>query len=289
MKIDLHPDSFALDGRASFVPVPILRIRDENPHTRTFFFKHRLPAKPGQFVMLWQPGFDEKPMSVAFAYPEKEEFGLTVAKVGPSTEHLFSLKKGDRLGVRGPYGTHYRLPGASDAGIKAKHKRIIMVGGGFGSAPLRFLTEQAVASGFHVDFIQGARSQDRLILQKDIQELGAHLHVATNDGSQGHKGLVTEVLETLLATNKGRYDAVYTCGPELMMQAVGKLSEAHGVPCQVSVERYMKCGFGVCGQCDCGGMLTCVEGPVVSYDSIKKNPEFGVFHRDGAGLKHYFK
>ncbi len=283
MKIELQPASFALDSRASFASAPILRIRDENPHVRTFFFKHTLAAKPGQFVMLWQPGFDEKPMSVAFAYPEKEEFGLTVAKVGPSTEHLFTLKKGDRLGVRGPYGTHYALP----IGAKAKHKRIIMVGGGFGSAPLRFLTEQAVPAGFHVDFIQGARSADRLILQKDIQELGAHLHVATNDGSQGHKGLVTEVLETLLAKNK--YDAVYTCGPELMMQAVGKLSEQAGVPCQVSVERYMKCGFGVCGQCDCGGMLTCVEGPVVLYADIKKNPEFGVFHRDGAGLKHYYK
>jgi len=267
--------------------VPIVRIHEENPHTRTFFFKHTLNAKPGQFVMLWQPGFDEKPMSVAFS--QGEEFGLTVAKVGPSTEHLFTLKKGDRLGVRGPYGTHYTLPGSRENKIPAKHKRIAMVGGGFGSAPLRFLTEQAVPLGFHVDFIQGARSEDRLILQNDIQALGAHLHVATNDGSQGHKGLVTDVLETLLVTNKGKYDCVYTCGPELMMQAVGKLSEAAGVPCQVSVERYMKCGFGVCGQCDCGGMLTCVEGPVVLYSEIKKNPEFGVFHRDGAGLKHYYK
>ncbi len=282
--------------RAAFTTVPIVRIRAENPHTRTFFFKHALGAKPGQFVMLWQPGFDEKPMSVAFS--QGDEFGLTVAKVGPSTEHLFTLKKGDRLGVRGPYGTHYTLPSLSasvasgskiesKAGVKAKHKRIAMVGGGFGSAPLRFLTELAVPAGFHVDFIQGARSVDRLILQKDIQQLGAHLHVATNDGSEGIKGLVTDILETLLVKNK--YDCVYTCGPELMMQAVGKLSEAHGVPCQVSVERYMKCGFGVCGQCDCGGILTCVEGPVVFYSDIKKNPEFGVFHRDGSGQKHYYK
>jgi len=277
---------------AAFQMVPILRIREENPHTRTFFFKHALSAKPGQFVMLWQPGIDEKPMSVAFDNPKACEFGLTVAKIGPSTEHLFTLKKGDRLGVRGPYGTHYTLPKNVDPHSKNKAaktnaKRIAMVGGGFGSAPLRFLTEQAVAAGFHVDFIQGARSEDRLILQKDIQSLGAHLHVATNDGSEGIKGLVTDILETLLAKNK--YDCVYTCGPELMMQAVGKLSESHGVPCQVSVERYMKCGFGVCGQCDCGGLLTCVDGTIVSYADIKKNPEFGSFHRDGAGLKHYYK
>lgn len=281
MKLPLHSEGTPHGLRAAFTMVPIVRIHEENPHTRTFFFKHRLEAKPGQFVMLWQPGFDEKPMSVAFDDPKSGEFALTVAKVGPSTEHLFMLKKGDRLGVRGPYGTNYSLP------EKPKHKRLIMVGGGFGSAPLRFLTEQAVPQGFHVDFIQGARSIDRLILQKDIHALGAHLHVATNDGSEGIKGLVTDVLETLMSKNK--YDAVYTCGPELMMQAVGKLSESHDVPCQVSVERYMKCGFGVCGQCDCGGLLTCVEGPVVSYADIKKNPEFGVFHRDGAGLKHYFK
>lgn len=285
MKLKIEPSEPAgnYDSRASFEMVPIVRIRDENPHTRTFFFKHRLSANPGQFVMLWQPGFDEKPMSVAYAYPEREEFGLTVANVGPSTENLFKLKKGDRLGVRGPYGTHYVLPAAP----KAKNRRVVMVGGGFGSAPLRFLTEKAVSAGFFVDFVQGARSKDRLILQDEIKKLGASLHVATNDGSQGIKGLVTDVLEALLAKNK--YDAVYACGPELMMQAVGRLCEKSDVACQVSVERYMKCGFGVCGQCDCGGLLTCVEGPVVDYSKIKDNPEFGVFMRDGSGIKRYFK
>ena len=263
--------------KAAFEIVPIARIREENPAVRTFFFDYPLNAKPGQFVMIWVPGYNEKPMSVA--YSDSQGFGVTIAKIGPFSEELFKLKKGNRLGVRGPYGTAYTLP--------RNAKRVAMVGGGFGSAPLRFLTEHAVKRGIHVDFLQGARSEDKLLLIDEIKKLGAHPHVSTNDGSFGHKGLVTDVLEKLLETNP--FDAVYTCGPELMMKAVGEFAQKKGVYCEISVERYMKCGFGVCGQCDCGGFLSCMEGTVVDFNKIKDNPEFGVLHRDGAGLKHYFK
>ncbi len=259
---------------AAFDMVRLVEIRDENPSVRTFFFQHTLGAKPGQFVMLWLPGHNEKPMSVA--YSDETRFGLIVAKVGPFSETLHKLKRGDLVGVRGPYGHHYNLKG----------KRVAMVGGGFGSAPLRFLSEQASAKGIHVDFIQGARSADKLILEKEIQKLGCHLHVATNDGSAGKRGMVTDVLEELLKANK--YDAVYVCGPELMMKAVGELCEKHKTYCEISVERYMKCGFGVCGQCDCGGFLTCVDGTVVDYQKIKNNPDFGKVHRDASGQKHYY-
>ncbi|MBI4360841.1 dihydroorotate dehydrogenase electron transfer subunit [Candidatus Micrarchaeota archaeon] len=260
---------------AAFEMVRLLEVKNENPSTKTFVFEHDLGAKPGQFVMAWIPTVNEKPMSVGG--DEGNTFSLTVANVGTFSEAFQKLKPGDRIGVRGPYGRAYQLKG----------KRVAMVGGGFGSAPLRFLAELARKKAVHVDFIQGARSKDRLILEKDIQKLGCHLHVATNDGSKGKKGMVTDVLAELLKAN--RYDGVYACGPELMMQAVGKLCEKHATYCEISVERYMKCGFGVCGQCDCGGLLTCVEGTVVDYQKIKDNPDFGRIHRDASGQKHFFK
>jgi dihydroorotate dehydrogenase electron transfer subunit len=72
------------------------------------------------------------------------------------------------------------------------------------------------------------------------------------------------------------------------MKAVGDLCHEHKTYCEISVERYMKCGFGVCGQCDCGGFLTCMEGTVVDYQKIKDNPDFGKIHRDASGIKHKY-
>ncbi|MBI5035772.1 dihydroorotate dehydrogenase electron transfer subunit [Candidatus Micrarchaeota archaeon] len=250
----------------------ITKIRQDNPTTKTFFLKHRMDAKPGQFVMVWLPGVDEKPFGVSYA---GEELGITVCKVGPATEKMFALKKGDRLGVRGPYGTHFNLKG----------KRIILVGGGFGSAPLRLLAEDAKRKGIAVDFVQGARSKERLILESELKKV-ASVHLCTDDGSFGPKGRVTDVLETLLEKNS--YDAVYACGPELMMRTVGELCESKGIHCEISVERYMKCGFGVCGQCDCGGFLTCIEGPCVPYKKLRDNAEFGKTRREPNGQKKSF-
>lgn len=247
----------------------ITKIRQDNADTKTFFLKHRMDAKPGQFVMVWLPGVDEKPFGVSYA---GEELGVTVCKVGPSTEKMFALKKGDRLGVRGPYGTHFNLKG----------KRIALVGGGFGSVPLRFLAEDAKRKGVSVDFIQGARCKERLMLESELRKV-ASLHLCTDDGSGGSKGRVTDVLCKLLEKNS--YDAVYACGPELMMKAVGELCESKGIYCEISVERYMKCGFGVCGQCDCGGLLTCIEGPCMPYRKIRGNPEFGKIRREPSGKK----
>ncbi len=253
--------------------VPITRVRQDNPNTKTFFLDLPMQAKPGQFVMVWIPGVDEKPFGVSYA---GEELGITVCKVGPSTEQLFSFKKGDRLGIRGPYGKHYTLKG----------KKIALVGGGFGSVPLRFLAEEAKRKGIAADFIQGGRCAERLMLKEELEKVST-LHLCTDDGTCGVKGRVTDVLCKLL--EKNRYDTVYACGPELMMRAVGEMAEKAGVYCEISVERYMKCGFGVCGQCDCGGFLTCVEGPVVEYSKIKGNPEFGKIRREPSGKKLEFK
>ncbi len=227
-----------------------------------------LNAQPGQFVMLWLPGIDEKPFAVAGCSP----LTVAVAEVGEVSRRLASLEAGEILGVRGPFGRGFWLEGG----------RLLLVGGGYGAAALLPLAQLAVARGREAHVALGARSADRLVLAQDFWELGCRVWVATDDGSAGYSGAVTGLVEELL--DQGNYDALYGCGPEGMLfrlagQALGR------IPCQLSVERYIKCGIGVCGQCTMGGSLVCVDGPVFEARELLANPEFGRFRRDGCGAK----
>lgn len=261
-----------------FEILPIKEIIEENSTTKTFIFDYPLGGKPGQFLMLWIPGVDEKPMSVAF--DDGKEFWITVCKVGPASEALHNMKVGDLVGVRGPLGTHYRF---------GKGDHLALVAGGYGAAPMYFVAREAVKMGCTVDFLVGARNEDLLLYIDRVKEMdGVNLHISTDDGSVGHKGYITEVLDKVLA--EGGVNAVFTCGPEVMMNVVGQVADKHGVDSYMSMEKYMKCGIGVCGQCavDDTGELVCTKGPVMSYKYLKKLPEMGKYHRDAQGKKHYF-
>lgn len=261
-----------------FKILQIKKIVEENEYTKTFVFDESLGAKPGQFVMLWIPGVDEKPMSVAF--DDGKEFWITVCNVGPASAALHNLKVGAKVGIRGPLGTFYEF----EAG-----QHLALVAGGYGAAPMYFVAHEAVRRGCKVEFLIGARSEKYLLFTQKILGLhGVNLHLATDDGSVGVKGYVTKVLEELLEREK--IDFVFTCGPEVMMKVVGEISEEAKVPSFMSMEKYMKCGIGVCGQCaiDDTGDLVCVKGPVMSWEYLKKLPEMGVYHRDAQGKKHYF-
>lgn len=256
----------------------IIRTHQENPTVKTLVFACDYPVEPGQFVNLWLPRIDEKPMSVAFA--DGKELHLTIADVGPFSHEAHDLEAGDQAGLRGPYGRGFTF--------KPKQK-IAMVGGGFGTAPLYFTAYHAVQAGCEIDFIIGARRKDLLIYIDKIQKLkNTTLHIATDDGSVGHKGFNVEILEELIKGKK--YDTIMTCGPELMMASVARLANKTNTPAQISLERYMKCGFGLCGQCvvDPVGETSCTKGPVVSLEYINKVDEFGKYHRDALGKKHSF-
>ena len=260
------------------VVLPIKKIIKENETTNTYIFEYPLGGAPGQFVMMWIPGVDEKPFSSA--YDNGEEFWLTICNVGAATEELFKLKGGDKVGIRGPMGTQYEMEDG---------EHIVTVAGGYGAAPMYFAAREAVDKGCKVDFIVGARNKDLLLFIERAKELkDVEVHIATDDGSVGEKGYNTVVLDKILGN--GGADRVFACGPEVMEDAVGKVCEKHGVKCWVSVEKYMKCGIGVCGQCaiDDTGELACKKGPVMSYDYLKNLPEFGVYHRDAQGKKHNF-
>jgi dihydroorotate dehydrogenase electron transfer subunit len=254
----------------------ISRIVNEAKDLKTFVFRHKLNAKPGQFIMLWLPGVDEKPFSVS--YQDDERFAVTVFKIGSFTEKLFELRPGDKAGIRGPYGNPFTLRGQTAA----------LVGGGCGAAPLGFLADELRKRRVKLYYIIGAKTKECLLFETRMKYAGVKTYFATDDGSKGHHGYTTDVLKKLL--KKKKIDMVYTCGPEIMMKIVAEICEKADVPCEISMERHMKCGFGICGQCciDHSGERVCKEGPVFSGEKIKKIFEFGKYKREASGKKVEF-
>lgn len=251
----------------------IAEVRDENPTVKTYIFRgYDLGAKPGQFVSLWMPRVNEKPFSVA--YCDENEFWLSIAAVGDFTKKLHQeFKVGDKVGIRGPYGHGYTVP---------EKKHIALLAGGYGAAPLYFVAREAKKKGCEIEFIVGARNKDLLLYLDRIPEV-ANLHTATDDGSVGRQGYNTALLEEMI----GDIDCVATCGPEIMMKVAMGICEKAGVSIEVSIERYMKCGTGVCGNCcvDGLGVPVCQKGPVMSGEMARGIEGLAEWHRDSVGLK----
>lgn len=245
------------------VPVTITRIVEETPSIRTFEFSTTFAARPGQFVMVWVPGVDEIPMALS------SSSSITVQRVGEATSALFGLAEGDRIGIKGPLGNGFSASG-----------RTIAVAGGVGAAPLRPLALGNLADVF----LLGARTQAELLYADELSSL-TDLRTATDDGSTGHHGFVTQLLA---AVDLAAYDHVCVCGPEVMMAAVLSMLEKAGCPekGQFSLHRYMKCGVGICGSCciDPLGLRVCKDGPVFTGD-VLSGSEFGKYTRDASGRK----
>jgi dihydroorotate dehydrogenase electron transfer subunit len=258
----------------------IKEIVQETANVRSFTLDGSLGAKPGQFVMVWLPGVDENPMSVA--YDDGETTKITFFAVGDFTNALAEKKVGDLVGLRGPFGTHYTWK---------KGQHLALVAGGYGAAPMYFAAQHAVKDGCTIDMIVGARSTEHLLYIDQFKKMkNVTLHVATDDGSMGHKGYNAEVLEQLLAKKDHGIDQIFACGPELMLKRISEISAEHNVASQLSLERFMKCGYGLCGNCtvDPLGIRLCTDGPVVKNDVCLAITEFGQYHRDDLGKKHAF-
>ena len=233
---------------------------------KSFFFKHSLECNPGQFVMVWVPGIDEKPMAVS--YWNKKEFAFTSQAIGKFTNALDKLKKGDKVGIRGPYGNSFTTNDAA-----------CVVGGGVGMASVSTLIDVLK----NPVIINGARSKEHLIYLKRYKN--KNMIVTTDNGSYGVKGFTTDILEELLKNQKNKIKMVYTCGPEIMMEKVFEICNKYKVECEASLERYMACGFGVCGKCMIDDKICCVDGPIFNSKQLNKLSEFGKFARLKSGRK----
>lgn len=250
-------------------------MKRETEHVQTFTFDVSLGAAPGQFVMVWLPGVDEVPMSVA--NDDGKKLQITFFAVGDMTTKLANLKKGDLVGLRGPFGTRYEWE---------PKQHLALVAGGYGAAPMYFAASEAAKDSCTLTAIVGARSKEHLLYLDAFSSLPrTTLSIATDDGSQGHKGYNVELLAELLKAKK-KPDQVFACGPERMLVAVSDLCAEHSVRCQLSLERYMKCGYGLCGNCVINGVRMCVDGPVMSNEVARTFTEFGKVHRDHLGKKH---
>ncbi|MCF7861355.1 dihydroorotate dehydrogenase electron transfer subunit [Candidatus Woesearchaeota archaeon] len=254
--------------------LPIQSIEQECSDIKTFYFRYKMNFKPGQFVMVWIPRLDEKPFTIS--YHNEDSFGISVQEKGRFTKALFAMKPGDKVGFRGPYGNSFKLfDSVSDSA------KTIVIGGGCGAAPIAPLIDAlSVNKKSAPKVIIGARSKANLIYAKRFPDST----FVTDDGSFGKKAFTTDALNELLQSGF-KPDMVYTCGPEIMMKKVVDICIENDIPCQASLERYMKCGFGVCGQCVCGKKRVCIDGPVFEKEELVKISDFGKFTRQKTGEK----
>ncbi len=252
------------------ITAKIAKIRKEGSRSTTYELDYKLNAEPGQFIMLWLPETGERPMGIA----DNEPMTLTVAHIGNFTNQMKDLKEGDRISFRGPMGHGYTLEEAKD---------ILIVSGGTGVVPTHLLAKKAKEKGYRIFVVLGAKTKAELCYEKKFSRLAEELLITTDDGSKGFKGNAVQGAEKMLEKHKA--GAVYACGPEKMMKFLAELCKKKKIPCQVSLERYMKCGLGICGSCMIGSKMVCKDGPVFTGEEALSFEEFGKSKRDAGGRK----
>ena len=202
--------------------------------------------EPGQFIQLRlreEPvPLLRVPLSVAAADGTAGTVDVLYEAVGPKTTLLSRLRPADSVSCLGPLGNCFPMPGPEQSAI--------LIGGGVGLPPLLFFAHALKHAGHAgVALLVGARTASKHVPLARLQAAAPAVAIATDDGSAGHAGLVTELLETRLAAADAPGTVVYTCGPHPMMRAVASICAREAAPCYASLEEYMACGYGVCVGC----------------------------------------
>ena len=219
---------------------------------------------PGQFAELKIEGsphtYLRRPISINYVDFERNEVWFLVAMVGDGTRQLSSLRRGSFLNCVIPLGNGFTLP-------ESPEKRMLLVGGGVGVAPLLFLGSRLRQMGCEPTFLLGARKASDLVLLEEFRQLGTVM-LTTEDGSAGEQGFVTN--HSILVQE--HFDRICTCGPKPMMMAVARYAAAQGIDCEVSLENLMACGLGACLCCventKKGNICVCKEGPVLNINQL---------------------
>lgn len=234
------------------------------------------PARPGQFVALavgdeTSSTLLRRSFSIHQVSPGGTKGGtveIIVSAVGAGTRWIVARRPGDRVDVVGPLGRAFPLPTEPVA--------CVLVGGGYGSAPLFWLADALRARGCHVELVLGAASEDKLFGIALAGRSSDGVTVTTDDGSAGRKGWVSDVLPEVITRSAA--GVVYGCGPMGMLRSITEIASAHGAVAQVAVEESMACGVGICMTCVMpvvgnDGMTrmvrSCVEGPVFRGDRVR--------------------
>jgi len=218
---------------------------------------------PGQFVQVRVDNaphtFLRRPLSVHDVNYKLNSISMLFQAVGEGTEKLSALKTGDTLNVVYPLGNSFSLP--------EKGEKVVLTGGGCGMAPLLYLGRKAAESGADISFALGFRDKTRVIDYSAFEEFG-EVYIATEDGSQGIKGFITDIP----AFRDTLWDKAYCCGPEPMMRSIAANCSERKIFCEVSLENLMACGIGACLCCVVntieGHLCTCTDGPVFNIKSL---------------------
>lgn len=282
----------ARSSRSSSAPVQLreaqlLRVVRDGAYTRLAVHAPAIAetARPGQFVAFAVGGpasglMLRRAFSIARIGPAGT-VEVVVAPVGPGTRWLTARVAGDRVDIVGPLGRPFPLPRPDESGVGP---RVLLVGGGYGAAPLFALAAGLRERGCHLTIALGAATSDKLYGTLEARRIADVCTFATDDASAGVRGRVTAAFDTSLA----KIDLVYACGPMAMLSAVAGLAKAAGVPSFIAVEEAMACGVGVCMTCvlpfrpsrgssgpgERGGtgirmVRACTEGPVFAGDAIQ--------------------
>jgi len=229
-------------------------------------------AKPGQFLDIRVSAGDipllRRPLSIHRIAGFHIE--LLYEVLGQGTEALARKKPGEYLDVIGPLGNGFQLD-------QQPENRAIIISGGMGVAPLVFLAERLMQKDISgaqnkILVVMGARSENQLLCEKEFKKLGCKVKVATDDGSKGSKGKVTDLLTRLLLTIDHRSSTIYACGPKPMLKAIAGISLKYNIPAEVSLQEHMACGIGACLGCvvrtKSGYQRVCVDGPIFKANQI---------------------
>ena len=215
--------------------------------------------------------FLRRPMSISNAVPQTGVLEVVYRASGKGTKRLTSRGVGETLSILGPLGQPFRLP-------EDRRTELLLVGGGVGMPPMHFVANRYPADS--VTVIQGARTAELLLFGPEFDRLGVASVIATEDGSTGTRGLVTDVLDDVLRKRTSPTQ-ILSCGPTAMMREVARVARRHHIPCQVSLEERMACGFGICMGCavklthgvhpETQYGLVCVDGPVFDAEDVFGN------------------
>ena len=261
------------------IPAPsrVLDVRSESAGVVTLTLEPgptgARPFQPGQFNMLYAFGVGEVPISMSGSPARPEVLVHTIKSVGPVTDALCRLRRGDTVGVRGPYGTPWPVEEFGGADI-------LIVAGGLGMAPLRPVVYQALerrpAHG-RLALLAGARTPEDLLFREELegwQRRGDFTVLSTADvaaaGWRGRVGVVTALIPEVEISPERT--VAFVCGPEVMVRYAVRELGRRGLPDErifLSLERNMKCAVGFCGHCQMGPAFVCKDGPVLRHDRIR--------------------
>ena len=219
---------------------------------------------PGQFAEIRVDGspstFLRRPISINYVDRSRNEVWFLIQLVGDGTRRLAEATKGEIINIVLPLGNGFTMP-------QIPSDKLLLVGGGVGTAPMLYLGEQLAKNGSKPTFLLGARTDKDLLQLDDFASYG-EVYTTTEDGSYGEKGYVTQ--HSIL--NKVKFEQIYTCGPKPMMMAVAKYAKSNNINCEVSLENMMACGVGACLCCventDEGHLCVCKEGPVFNINKL---------------------